>query len=159
MGLGAIALACLLSATLYVSLVYETVTKPSAHLFVVGPTVKASSIHPEEDWWIDLPRVFSAASATRTAQGLSSHPQFRLRTCHFTGEISRGTEERSFEAHHSCVYYSGILSVASDKPAVLDSSKHAGMPTHATEICDLIKTIKGCDASIGIHVLDYPCLI
>lgn len=154
LGLGAIALAFLFSVTLYVGLVYKTVTKPSAHIFIVGPSIKAASIHPEEDYWIDLPRVFSATSATRTAQGLSSHPN-----CVYEHVISpeRFLEElkkRSFRGSPLIVYYSGILSVASDKAAVLDSSKQAGMPTHATDICHLIEAIKRCDASIGIVVLD-----
>lgn len=152
--LGAIALAFLFSATLYVGLVYETVTKPSAHIFFVGPTVKAASIHPEDDWWIDLPRVFSATSATRTAQGLSSHPNSVYEHVISPERFLEELKKRSFRGSPLIVYYSGILSVASDKSAVLDSSKQAGMPTHATEICDLIKAIKGCDASIGILVFD-----
>lgn len=152
--LGAIALALLFSATLYFGLVYKTVTKPSAHIFVVGPTVKAASIHPEDDWWIDLPRVFSAASAARTAHGLSSHPNSVYEHVIPTEKFLEELRNRSFRGSPLIVYYSGILSVANEKSAVLDSSKQASMPTHASEICHLVEAIKSCDASIGIVVLD-----
>jgi hypothetical protein len=154
LGLGAIVLVFLFSATLYVGLVYKTVTKPSAHIFVIGPTVKAASIHPEEDCWIDLPRLFSATSAKRTAQELSSHPNCVYEHVISPEKFIEELKKRSFRGSPLIIYYSGILSVASDKAAVLDSSKQAGMPTHATEICHLIEAIKGCDASIGIVVLD-----
>jgi hypothetical protein len=154
LALGSISLVILFSASLYISLVYQSVTKPLPRVLIVGPTIKAASIHPEDDSWIDLPRVFSAASAARSVQGLSSHPNSTYEHVVSPEQILKELKKGSYRGSPLLVYYSGVISVASDKVAVLDSSKQAGMPTHASDICQLIEAIKNCDASVCIIVFD-----
>ncbi|MFN8741701.1 MAG: hypothetical protein ACK5YR_17375 [Pirellula sp.] len=139
---------------LFIGLVYQSVAKPLVSVLVVGPTIKAGSIHADEDCWIDLPQVFSSASAACTAQDLVSYSNSIYEHVVSPAQVVKEIESREFRGSPLMVYYSGVLSVASPQVAVVESSKQAGTSTQAAELCELIRAIKNCDASIGVVVLD-----
>ena len=152
--LGLIACATSVLVCLYIALVYQSVAKPLAKVMVVGPTVKPGSIRIDEDCWVDLPSLFSAVSAQHVANDLAEHPNSTYEHVVSPEQVLKEIKNRKFRGSPLILYYAGVMSVTSTQFGVVDSSKQADTANHAVDIFQLIQSIRNCDASIGVVVLD-----